>query len=142
MKALQHLNEMATAAKRAKYPGVPAQWLPPARYKDGKANDLTAAIIAFLRLNGHQAERISIVARQVHGKYITTNMQRGSADISATIAGRSVKIEVKIKLDRQSDYQKKYQQQIEAAGGLYFIATSFQDFYNWYQSLKKGGPIL
>jgi hypothetical protein len=33
----------------------------------------------------------------------------GSADISATIKGRSVKIEVKIGKDRQSEAQKKYQ---------------------------------
>jgi hypothetical protein len=137
MKALQHLNEIANAAKRAKHPGIPAQWLPPARYKDSKANDLTKSIIAFLKLNGHQAERISIVARQVKGKYITTNMQRGTADISATIAGRSVKIEIKIKSDKQSEQQKKYQQQIEAAGGLYFIAQSFEQFFNWYQTIKK-----
>ena len=44
---------------------------------------------------------------------------KGSADISATIQGRSVKIEVKIK-DKQSIDQIKYQNDIENAGGHYY----------------------
>lgn len=56
----------------------------------------------------------------------------GSADISATIAGRSVKIEVKIGLDRQSEAQRRYQATVERAGGLYFIAKDFTSFIEWY----------
>ena len=52
----------------------------------------------------------------------------GSADISATIKGRSVKIEVKIGKDRQSEAQKRYQENIEKAGGTYYIAKNFDDF--------------
>jgi hypothetical protein len=141
MKALQQFNKLATEKKQAKYPGVPAAYIPPAKYKDKTANDLTNAIIAFLRFNGHQAERISVVSRKVNGKYVFSNMQRGSADIAAVLApaGLSIKIEVKIKYDKQSEYQKKYQQQVEAAGGLYFIAKSFEEFYHWYESIKKEG---
>jgi preprotein translocase subunit SecA len=62
---------------------------------------------------------------------------RGSADISATIAGKSVKIEVKIK-DQQSQHQKEYQRQVEAAGGIYVIARNFQEFNDWYaQNFSK-----
>jgi hypothetical protein len=56
----------------------------------------------------------------------------GSADISATIKGRSVKIEVKIGKDRQSEAQKRYQENIEKAGGTYIIAKDFDSFVEWY----------
>jgi hypothetical protein len=59
-------------------------------------------------------------------------MTVGTADISATIRGRSVKIEVKIGRDRQSDAQKRYQASIEAAGGIYYIARNIDDFMQWY----------
>jgi hypothetical protein len=61
-------------------------------------------------------------------KWVKSNMKKGSADISATINGRAVKIEVKIGKDRQSEAQKNYQAEIERAGGIYFIAKSFDDF--------------
>lgn len=61
-----------------------------------------------------------------------SNATKGSADISATIAGRSVKIEVKIGLDRQSEAQRRYQATVERAGGLYFIAKDFTSFIEWY----------
>ena len=63
----------------------------------------------------------------------------GSADISATIKGRSVKIEVKIGKDRQSEAQKAYQREVEAAGGLYYIAHDFTSFVKWYSMIMKGG---
>jgi hypothetical protein len=55
----------------------------------------------------------------------------GSADISATIYGRSVKIEVKIGKDRQSEAQKNYQAMIERSGGTYIIAKDFDSFLEW-----------
>lgn len=67
---------------------------------------------------------------------------KGSADISATIGGRSVKIEVKIGKDRQSEAQRRYQAAIEQAGGLYYIARDFTEFHSWYQRtfvVQKGG---
>jgi hypothetical protein len=65
-------------------------------------------------------------------KYIPTTGTKGSADISATINGKSVKIEVKIGKDRQSQDQIQYQQRTEQAGGIYLIAKDFQGFYEWY----------
>nr|MDQ3022693.1 hypothetical protein [Bacteroidota bacterium] len=68
-------------------------------------------------------------------KWIKGTGTNGTADISATIKGRSVKVEVKIGTDKQSSFQKKYQLDIENAGGYYFIARNFQDFYDWYLRL-------
>jgi hypothetical protein len=126
-------------------------------YNDKTANELTKSIIDWLRLNGHQAERISVTGRYINnsrivydclgrskrigqGKYIPASMQKGTADISSTIKnkngiGLSVKIEVKIGNDRQSEAQKQYQKQIEQSGGFYFIAKNFESFFNWYKSI-------
>ncbi|MCU7551506.1 hypothetical protein OCK74_20460 [Chitinophagaceae bacterium LB-8] len=51
-----------------KYSGVPANWIPIARFRDKTANVLTRSIIAFLTFEGHHSERISIVSRQINGK--------------------------------------------------------------------------
>ena len=65
-------------------------------------------------------------------KWIPGTGTNGTSDIASTVAGRSVKIEVKIGADRQSQAQQKYQKQVEAAGGVYVIARNFEDFYTWY----------
>lgn len=121
-------------------------------YTDKTANGLTKCIVHWLNLNGWQAERISTTGRYIDnskvvtdvlgnkkkigtGKYIKGSGTNGSADISATIKGRSIKIEVKIGKDKQSDAQKKYQEMIEKAGGVYFIATDFDDFMMFYKGI-------
>ena len=123
-------------------------------YIDKTANGLTYAIISWINLNGYQAERISTTGRYIDnskivtdvlgnrkkigsGKYIKGTGTNGSADISATIKGKSIKIEVKIGKDKQSEAQIKYQQMIEKAGGIYFIAKNFNDFYDFYITLVK-----
>lgn len=117
-------------------------------FRDKKANDLTKAIIRYIAYRGYQAERISSMGRVVNNvrhvrtetgftqrigsvRYIPGTSRNGTADISATIAGRSVKIEVKIGRDRQSEDQRDYEAEVKAAGGIYYIARDFQSFYEW-----------
>lgn len=124
--------------------------IPTPKYSDKTANGLTRCILDFLQLEGMQAERINNMGRVLDNRKIVTDVigrQRtvgstkyipgtgtnGTADISATINGRSVKIEVKIGKDRQSKAQKQYQQAIENAGGTYIIAKTFKGFFDWYQ---------
>ena len=154
--ALQELKELALAENRAKYPNLPDYARAIHKYNDRTANGLTRCIIDFLRFNGHQAERIAVTGRYIDetklvtdslgnkrkigsGKWIKTTMQAGTADISATIFGRSVKIEVKIGPDRQSEAQKRYQKQIETAGGVYIIPKSFDDFLVEYKKIAHAG---
>jgi len=59
---------------------------------------------------------------------------KGSADISATIKGRSVKIEIKWGKDRQSEAQKEYQLSIEKALGIYIVVKTFDEFISWYDN--------
>lgn len=147
MIALKILEDLAFEEKRQKYPGQP--YLVKPKFSDRSANSLTKAIIAYIKLMGGQAERISNTGRIVDGrktyldvlkyrqtigsvKWIPGTGTRGTADISATINGRSVKIEVKHGRDRQSDAQKKYQADVERNGGIYYIAHDFESFFHWY----------
>ena len=76
--------------------------------------------------------------KQLPGKWTPGQSTKGTADISATIRGRSVKIEIKWKNDRQSDVQKEYQASIERAGGVYIIVRTFDDFVEWYEQFTLG----
>lgn len=68
-------------------------------------------------------------------KRVRSSMQRGTADISATIMGKSVKIEIKVGRDKQSEHQRRYQEQIERAGGVYIIIRDMDQFIGWYQDI-------
>jgi hypothetical protein len=142
---------------KLKYEGIRPELLPRPKYRERTANQLTQSIIHYIKLLGNQAERISVSGRTIDhrqtftdvlghqrtiGKlsWIPGTMTRGSADVSATIAGRSVKIEVKIGKDRMSDAQRQYQHDIEAAGGIYIIARDFQGFYDWYNDYFEAKP--
>lgn len=150
--AIKELEELATSKAKEKFPTIPAEWLAPRTFKDNSANSLTKSIIEWIRLNGGQAERISSMGRVVNNskkftdvlgrtrqvggsRYIPGNGTKGTADISATIKGRSVKIEVKFGNDRQSESQKKYQADVEASGGIYYIARTFESFLTWYKEI-------
>lgn len=145
---VKQLQELDRRQRIARHPNCPPNYIKRIPMRDDTANGLTQCIVSFLNLSGHQAERISTTGRVVMRRgqtlrggrlvedykptYIPTSGRRGSADISATIDGRSVKIEVKIGRDRQSDAQKEYQRTVEQAGGLYFIARDFPSFIQWY----------
>lgn len=149
--AIQILRQMAAAEMKRKHTSYPENLtLPVKPYNDKTANGLTRCIIDFLKFSGWQAERINTTGRPIDRREIVTNVigqkrqigsvewirsgsTPGSADISATIRGRSVKIEVKIGSDRQSEAQIRYQQAIEKAGGIYIVARTFEQFYGWYQ---------
>jgi hypothetical protein len=151
MTGLKVLKELMEAEQRRKHPNFPEHCLPPVKVSDKSANALTKCIVDFLNLSNCQAERISTTGRWVDesytyenvfgqkrkagsGRYIKGQGTRGSADISATINGKSVKIEVKYGKDRQSEHQKAYQEAIEKAGGTYYIAKDFQSFFEWYNN--------
>jgi len=133
---------------------MPPEYVPRTKFSDKTANELTKAVITFIKLKGGQAERISNTGRYVDdskiftdvigrtrkigsGKYIKGSGTNGTADISATINGRSVKIEIKIGADRQSEAQKKYQDDVERAGGIYLIAKTWEGFINEYNKITK-----
>ena len=147
------LQAMHHAWQKQRNPSFPQHCIPVQKYNDDSANALTKSIIDFLTFSGFQAERINTMGkridktktvdtvlgkRQIGGvSWIKGTGTKGSADISATIKGRSVKIEVKYGKDRQSEYQKEYQQAIETAGGVYVIAKDFDSWYVWFNQFVK-----
>ena len=115
--AVKMLERLEQDAYRKAHPMIPAAAAVPTKHRDDTANGLTRCILRYLTLSGWQAERINTMGRPIGlsrrtcgaghtprpgvlrwGKSTST---RGSADLSATIAGRSVKIEVKVGRDRQ-----------------------------------------
>lgn len=150
MTNLKRLEEMQHALDCSKT-SMPRDYVPKTKFEDRTANGLTKSVIAWIKLHNGQAERINTMGRYLpgktvskgfygttttKGKYIPTTSTTGSADISATIRGRSVKIEIKIGADRQSDAQIKYQQDIEAAGGIYWIVKTFDQFIELWKQLS------
>jgi len=139
--AVKDLERLALDYFRRNHPNFPEAAIPPQSYRDDSANGLTRCIVDFIRLHGGQAERINTTGmpEQRGGRVVwrKSNTTKGSADISATIAGRSVKVEVKIGHDRQSEVQRRYQAAVEQAGGLYFIAKDFTQFVEWFYDTFK-----
>jgi hypothetical protein len=149
----KRLVDLKVGELRASHPTFPEHALPKPKYSDKTANGLTKCVIDFLKLSGWQAERISNTGRFIvdnqkligsqsvygktkgtSGKYIKGTGTNGTADISATIKGLSVKIEIKIGADRQSQAQKDYEQAILKAGGIYIIVKTFDEFIQWYDT--------
>jgi F0F1-type ATP synthase alpha subunit len=129
---------------------MPANYVVRTKYNDSTANGLTKCVIDYINLSGGQAERISNTGRYIDesrivtdvlgnrkkigsGKYIKGTGTNGTADISATFKGKSIKIEIKMK-DKQSEVQKEYQQSIERAGGIYFICHNFDEFLDKFNT--------
>ena len=148
--SIKVLQDLIWQLECIKYPRMPKEYIPKPTYSDKTANGLTKCIIHFVKANGYQAERISNTGRYIDnskvvtdsmgfqkrigsGQYIKGTGTNGTADISLTIKGKSIKCEVKIGKDRQSEAQKKYQADIERAGGIYIIVKDFDEFINFYK---------
>jgi len=145
LKELKHSHIENTAPGFYKMSGGREMKIIP--YKDTTANGLTNCIIDYINFKGGYANRINTmgVARKerinlAFGNYrdnitytpSTTN--KGTADIKATIQGRSLDIEVKIGPDKLSDHQIKERERITKAGGLYFVAKDMENFVQFYKT--------
>jgi hypothetical protein len=148
--AMKLLKEAVKDKKTLNHPLIPLYAVVEPRYEDKTTNGLTKCVIDFLNSVGCQAERISSEGKVIDKRETVSNVigqsvsignikrvksvgQLGTADISATIHGRSVKIEIKKGNDRQSEAQKAYQKSIEDAGGVYLIVRSFLEFIAWFK---------
>ena len=136
--AIALLKDAVKSRKQAQYPNVPEYAITIPKYESRTANGLSRCIIDFINSqDGCHAERISnegVMRKDKNGAAFraTSSMQNGTADISATIHGRSVKIEIKIGNDIQSEAQKDYQRHIVNARGYYVIAKDFASFLDWF----------
>ncbi|WP_194767856.1 hypothetical protein [Tamlana sp. I1] len=155
--ALEALKALKYANLKVNHPLMPEHAIPRPKYTDRNSNGLTRCVIDWIKLNGFQAERINSMGRMIDNRETIIDSigrsrnigsvtwtkgtgQVGTADISATIKGRSVKIEIKCKAtgdNKQSPEQKEYQKSVEAAGGVYLIVRTFQSFFDWYVEFVK-----
>jgi hypothetical protein len=94
-----------------------------------KSNGLTTFIINFLNWSGYRATRINTMGRQINGKFIPSATRKGTADISATIKGRSVMIEIKVGKDKPRPEQLTEQQRERQAGGIYEFVHTPEEFF-------------
>jgi len=118
----------------------------PAAFKDGfyspppmptitNANGLTKYITNFLFWKGHRATRVNVQGRIVKGKWIPSSTRKGSADISATIKGRSVMIEIKVGSDRPRPEQLQEQERERRSGGIYEFISTPEQFLELYDKV-------
>jgi hypothetical protein len=113
-----------------RFPSLPDHARVIKKYKDNSANALTKCIIDFLTFSGFQAERINTTGRMIDNtkqftdvvgfrrqiggkKWIKGTGTKGSADISATIKGRSVKIEVKLQRIGRAKHKKSIKRRLK-----------------------------
>jgi len=145
--AIQALEALAVAVAKRKYPGLPeSHYTNTNKYKVNSANSLTKAVKDWINLNNGFCERINTtgIQRTINGRSMFTysGCTKGSADLHSIINGRPVYIEIKWGADRQSKNQKDFQSKVEAAGALYLIVRTFEEFYDWYNLyIKENGRV-
>jgi hypothetical protein len=110
-------------------------YVPPFYPQVAKSNGLTQFIVKFLTWSGHRATRVNVSGRMVKGKYIPSSTRKGTADISATIKGRSVQIEIKTGSDKPRPEQLREQELERKAGGIYEFISTPEQFLEIYDPL-------
>lgn len=130
-------------------------YLLPKYPKVSTSNGLTRFIIDFLKFEGWRATRINTMGRLIDKtvktesgatftdkKYIHSSTRNGTADVSATIKGRSVMIEVKIHPDKPRESQLAEQARERAAGGIYEFCYTPEEFLLLYDRIMTNDPFI
>jgi len=133
--AVKELERMADAEAKRQHPTMPH--LAPRTFRDDSANNLTKCITTYLRLQGAFVSRLNnqgVYDRKLN-RYRPGTNRKGLPDILATYQGKSLFIEVKHGRDRMSIDQAKVMQEQTACGGLYFVASNFEQFKIWFDKL-------
>jgi hypothetical protein len=147
--ALKQLEMLSAQTSRCKHPNVPEHCRVMPKFQTTTANGLTKAVITWLELSGHKAWRQASEGKYRPGKQYTdvigrTRLMKGSyrpgankghGDIASIINGVFVSWEIKIGKDRQSVHQKAFQDEVQRAGGKYFIVSTFDEFMQHYRNL-------
>lgn len=142
MTPTQHLHSLYMAHHRERYPNVPAVCIPKPDYTDKTTNGLTKMIMDYVKFRGGMAKRVNVVGRQIKAKsgkqiWIPSSTVKGAADLSIIYNGRALEVEVKCAAthDRMRPKQVEYANRVAMAGGLYFVARTFDEFYEWFQTI-------
>lgn len=137
--AVKELEQLANLEARKKYPGTPSHLLAPRKYRDDRANDLTKCITDYIKFCEGSAYRINSQGQYDPKlkKWRYSGMRKGLPDIMGTINGQSIQIEVKIGRDRLSVHQEKIKDEVTRSGVLFFVATNFTEFKQWFDNLNN-----
>ena len=114
--------------------------LQPKETKDAfNTNKFTDLIIAYLKAvhSCNSARRISSEGRYRKGIGYIAGLNKGMEDIQCILKGRLFAIEVKSPTDKISPEQLKRKAAIEADGGNYIVATSFEQLQSEILNLLK-----
>lgn len=124
------------------------------------SNGITKGIIKYCTFRGAFCNRINVSGRVIKTKSHTTGAggiiegkavripsatKRGTPDIDIVYNSLPIKIEVKAEATRDTikPAQLKVKEQLEAAGAIYFIATTFEGFLSWWiDTIEKQNPAL
>jgi hypothetical protein len=112
----------------------------PKETKDAfNTNKFTDLIIAYLKAvhSCNSARRISSEGRYRKGIGYIAGLNKGMEDIQCILKGRLFAIEVKSPTDKISPEQLKRKAAIEADGGNYIVATSFEQLQSEILNLLK-----
>lgn len=91
-------------------------------------------IVNFLIWSGHTATKVAVM-QKIKGMYIASGAKKGTADITATVFGKSVKLETKHGSDKPSDEQLAMQVKERKAGGIYQFTNTIEEFFVWYDAI-------
>jgi len=98
-----------------------------------QATQLTNQIIDYIYRQGGYAFRASSTG--VYDQRLSiyrTAAKKGVSDILGCLGGYFIAIEVKIGKDRLSPEQEGFLKNIQAVGGITYIAQHFDDFKIWF----------
>jgi hypothetical protein len=136
---LKELRAFATELNKGKYSNVPEHAIPKAQpFKDSSANELTKSVLYdLIEVRGAAAYRINNVGiyDAKRGVYRKGGTVKGIPDIIAVLDGRFLGIEVKYGADRQSADQRVVELEIQGAGGVYFIAKTYEGYLDYMNKL-------
>ena len=129
---IKELNEFALKWK-IENTDLPAYAVVKPSYSDKSANDLTKSVVFDLTtVRGGTAYRINngAVYDAKRKAYRKGSVRKGVPDIIGVVNGYFIGVEIKFGRDKQSADQRTVQLEIEAAGGYYFIAKTYEDYLN------------
>lgn len=106
------------------------------------ANTITKSIVDFLIDKGHSASRVNTQGQwnEEEQRWQKSGSRNGYSDVSCCLKCKSgigifLAIEVKFDKDKQSPAQKSFQKEVEAAGGIYYIARATEAFDEYYNKV-------
>lgn len=131
VRTLKELNLFKKAQNQKLYPNLPASAVVQGRFKDSSANELTKAIIYhFEEVLGGLALRINNtgIYDPRTKRFRASHTRKGIPDIICVLDSSFIGVEVKYGKDRLSQHQKQMKLDIEAAGGFYMVAKTFEQY--------------